>query len=102
MGGKRTHYFLSNVMIDIDKKDNLGSDTQVDLIRQFVTNEFVFGTNAATIAEKWGVFQMTFSERATEYMMEWMNKRLLLQLLLVNFKYGAHLCFILYVCLCLY
>jgi hypothetical protein len=41
---------------DIDKKDNLGPDPQVDIIREFVKNEFVFGINPNTIAEKWVVF----------------------------------------------
>jgi hypothetical protein len=63
---------------DIDKKDNLGSDAQVDIIREFVKNEFVFGINPnTTIAEKWVVFQNTFSARATEYMSQWMSTRYL-------------------------
>ena len=68
-------FFYSLCDRDIDKKDNLGGDRQVDDIRAFVKNEFVFGINAATIDAKWEVFQRTFSERATEYMNQWMEKR---------------------------
>ena len=68
-------FFYSFCDRDIDKKDNLGGDHQVDNIRKFVINEFVFGINAATIDVKWEVFQTTFSQRATEYMNQWMEKR---------------------------
>ncbi len=70
---------------DIDKKDNLGGDPRVDNIRTFVTNEFVTGINAATIDAKWVVFQTTFSERATEYMSQWMEKRFFSLLCLLSY-----------------
>ena len=78
-------FFYSFCDRDMDKKDNLGGDRQVDDIRAFVKNEFVFGINAATIDAKWKVFQRTFSERATEYMHQWMEKRFCVPIICVSY-----------------
>ena len=78
---------------DIDKKDNLGLDPDVDTIITFVTNDFVFGINAEAVEAKWVVFQNTFSAKATNYMSQWMSKRSIL-LLCLSLIYNIYILFV--------